>query len=99
MSTFAAMRELDVWYAQTPIDEELDASLDPKYAKAIHRTAVKARARDNLGAVSKLTRLVDGAPPADQRSATARADQRTRWRGGSTAVRTAHGGPHRRLSR
>jgi uncharacterized protein (DUF2252 family) len=60
MSTFAAMRELDVWYAHTAIDEALEASVDPKYARAIHRTAAKARARDNLGAVSKRTRLVDG---------------------------------------
>jgi Uncharacterized protein conserved in bacteria (DUF2252) len=34
MSAFAAMRELDVRYAHTAIDEALEASVDPKYAKA-----------------------------------------------------------------
>ena len=34
MSAFAAMRELDVRYAHTAIDEALEASVDLKYAKA-----------------------------------------------------------------
>jgi uncharacterized protein (DUF2252 family) len=56
----AEMRELDVWYAHTAIDAALEAGVDPKYAQAIRRTAVKARSRDNLEALSKLTRRVDG---------------------------------------
>ena len=54
------MPELDVWYAHTTVDEALEATVDPKYAQAIRRTAVKARSRDNVEALSKLTRLVDG---------------------------------------
>ena len=60
MQTFAAMRELDVWYAHTTIDDALEASVDPKFAKAIRRTAVKAHTRDSLDALAKLTRVVDG---------------------------------------
>ena len=60
MRTLAAMPELDVWYAHTAIDDALETSVDPKYAQTIRRTAEKARARDNLEAVSKLTRVVEG---------------------------------------
>ena len=60
MRTLAQMPELDVWYAHTTVDEALEATVDPKYAQAIRRTAVKARSRDNVEALSKLTRLVDG---------------------------------------
>jgi uncharacterized protein (DUF2252 family) len=60
MRTLATMAELDVWYANTAIDDALEASVDPKYARAIRRSAEEARARDNLQAVSKLTRMVEG---------------------------------------
>ena len=60
MHAFAGMRELDVWYAHTTIDDALEASVDPKYARAIRRTASKAHTRDSLDALAKLTRVVDG---------------------------------------
>ena len=60
MSTLAEMRELDVWYSRTTIDDALLAGVDPKYAEAIRHTASKAHARDSLEALSKLTRSVDG---------------------------------------
>ncbi|MBV8349520.1 MAG: DUF2252 domain-containing protein, partial [Mycolicibacterium sp.] len=60
MRTLATMHELDVWYAHTAIDDALEASVDPKYAQTIRLSAEKARARDNIEAVSKLTRVVDG---------------------------------------
>jgi uncharacterized protein (DUF2252 family) len=60
MRTLAEMHELDVWYAHTAIDDALEASVDPKYARAIRRTAVEARARDSHQALSKLTCVVDG---------------------------------------
>ncbi len=60
MRTLAQMGELDVWYAHTVIDHELEVSVNRTYAQAIQRTAVKARSRDNLDALSKLTRVVDG---------------------------------------
>jgi uncharacterized protein (DUF2252 family) len=58
--TLAAMRELDVWYSQTVVDEALEGSVDLSYADEIRRTAAKAHSRDSLQALSKLTRLVDG---------------------------------------
>ncbi|MBV9513407.1 MAG: DUF2252 domain-containing protein [Mycobacteriaceae bacterium] len=56
----AAMPELAVWYAHTAIDDALEASVDPKYAQAIRRSAAHARSRDSIAAVAKLTRRVDG---------------------------------------
>jgi uncharacterized protein (DUF2252 family) len=60
MGTLAAMRELDVWYAQTVVDDALEASVDQTYAEAIRRTAARAQRRDSLQALAKLTRVVDG---------------------------------------
>jgi uncharacterized protein (DUF2252 family) len=58
--TFAKMGELEVWYAHTVVDDALEATVDPSYAQAIRRTAAKARSRDNLQGLSKLTRVIDG---------------------------------------
>jgi uncharacterized protein (DUF2252 family) len=60
MRALAAMRELDVWYAHTTIDDALLASLDPRYARAVRRVASKAHARDHLEALGKLTHHVNG---------------------------------------
>ena len=60
MRTLAGMGELDVWYAETAIDDALLATVDRRYAQAIRKTATKARSRTNLEELSKLTRLVDG---------------------------------------
>ncbi|MDT5183161.1 MAG: hypothetical protein QOJ20_2385 [Mycobacterium sp.] len=60
MRTLAKMRELDVWYERTVIDDALEADVDHTYGQAIRRTAAKAHTRDNLQALSKLTRVVDG---------------------------------------
>jgi uncharacterized protein (DUF2252 family) len=60
MHELADMRELDVWYAHTTVDDALEASVDPKYARAIRRTASKAQSRDNLEALAKLTHIVGG---------------------------------------
>jgi uncharacterized protein (DUF2252 family) len=60
MRTFAAMGELDVWYAETAIDDALLATVDRRYEVAIRKTATKAQSRTNLEELSKLTRLVDG---------------------------------------
>ena len=61
MRTLAKMGELDVWYDHT-VDRrrELEADVNRTYGQAIRRTAAKARTRDNLEALSKLTRVVDG---------------------------------------
>jgi uncharacterized protein (DUF2252 family) len=60
MGVLAGMRELDVWYAETPIDEALQTSVSGKAAEEIRRAADKARSRDSLKELSKLTRVVDG---------------------------------------
>ena len=60
MRTFATMRELDVWYAHTVVNDSIAAGFDRTFADEIRRTAARARSRDSLQALSKLTRLVDG---------------------------------------
>ena len=54
------MGELDVWYDHIVVDDAIEADVDHTYGQAIRRTAAKARTRDNLEALSKLTRVVDG---------------------------------------
>jgi uncharacterized protein (DUF2252 family) len=60
MHTLASMRELDVWYAETAVDGPVTGRVDSTFAEAVARSAHKARGRDNLQAVSKLTKRVDG---------------------------------------
>ncbi len=60
MRTLAGMGELDVWYTQTPIDDALQASVSDREAEEIRRAADKARSRDSLKALAKLTRVVNG---------------------------------------
>jgi uncharacterized protein (DUF2252 family) len=60
MRMLATMRELDVWYAQTVVDDAAEADVDHTYAQAIRQTAAKAHTRDSLQALSKLTEVVDG---------------------------------------
>jgi uncharacterized protein (DUF2252 family) len=60
MRTLATMRELDVWYERTVVDDAIRTDVDRTYAQAIRRTAAKAHTRDNLEELSKLTRVVDG---------------------------------------
>jgi uncharacterized protein (DUF2252 family) len=63
MESFAAMKDLDVWYARMDIEsalQELGSELKPKMAKRTEKTLAKARTRDSMSAFSKLTHLVDG---------------------------------------
>ena len=63
MASFAAMKNLDVWYAHLDIEAalaELGPQLTPKAAKRTERNLAKARTRDSMSAFSKLTRVVDG---------------------------------------
>ena len=60
MLGLAAMRELDVWYAHTRVDDALEASVEPTFRRQIRRTAAKARSRNHLKALAQLTHLVDG---------------------------------------
>ncbi|HEX5205351.1 DUF2252 domain-containing protein [Paractinoplanes rhizophilus] len=63
MAEFAAMRDLDVWYAKADIDDLvalLGDQLDKARRKALDRARTKAMTRDSLQAYKKLTTVVDG---------------------------------------
>jgi len=63
MRGFAAMRNLDVWYARLDaplIVATLGALGDAKSKRRFERNVAKARAKDHLRALDRLTRRVDG---------------------------------------
>jgi uncharacterized protein (DUF2252 family) len=91
MRAFAAMRDLEVWYARTEVEsllEELRPALTRQRQKRLASDVAKARARDNLRVFSKLTHEVDGQPrivsdpplivPAEELAPTAEATERAR---------------------
>jgi uncharacterized protein (DUF2252 family) len=65
MRGFARMTNLDVWYAHADL-EQLRAQFDPQLGarqrKAVDAGMAKARTRDSMQEVGKLTHLVDGRP-------------------------------------
>jgi len=63
MARFAAMNNLDLWYAHLDVDAalaELGPQLKARQVKRTERTLAKARTRDSLSAFSKLTREIEG---------------------------------------
>ena len=63
MAGFAAMKNLDVWYAHLEIEsvlKEYGSQLKPKAVKRTEKALAKARTKDSMAAFSKLTRIVDG---------------------------------------
>jgi len=65
MRQFAGMTNLDVWYAHADIDElraQFDALLSERQRKLVDKGLAKARTRDSMQEVAKLTRMVDGEP-------------------------------------
>ena len=63
MQEFAGMRDIDVWYSRldaADIQKELLPRLDVKRQKQLNKTFARARARDSMQAVSKLTEMTDG---------------------------------------
>jgi uncharacterized protein (DUF2252 family) len=65
MATFAAMSTLAVWYAQMEVEglvNQFASQFKPRAVKRTQKALAKARTRDSMSAVSKLTRLVDGQP-------------------------------------
>jgi len=63
MARFAAMKNLDVWYAHLDVESalgELGPQLSPGMVKRTEQTLAKARTRDSMSAFSKLTHVVDG---------------------------------------
>src|SRR5262249_26710162 len=60
---FAAMGTMEVWYSRIDVDEyakEGAPQLSRKTVKRFEKNVAKARTKDSLAALSKLTRLVDG---------------------------------------
>jgi uncharacterized protein (DUF2252 family) len=65
MRSFAGMNGLDVWYARADIEQmraEFDSELKARQRKAFDKGIAKARTRDSMQEVGKLTRMVDGQP-------------------------------------
>ena len=63
MATLAGMRELEVWYSRVDIDEltaRLGDQLTKGQRKKLGKASAKARSRDSLRALAKLTHVVDG---------------------------------------
>jgi uncharacterized protein (DUF2252 family) len=65
MRQLAAARNLDVWYVRLDVravTEELDRVASRKLMHRFERDVAKARAKDSLRALNRLTHSVDGAP-------------------------------------
>jgi uncharacterized protein (DUF2252 family) len=63
MQTFAAMRNLDLWYARIDIEElvrDYAARASAAQRKRLERNLAKTRTKDSLKAFAKLTEVVDG---------------------------------------
>ena len=64
MRELAELRTLEVWYARYDVDDLLAAyrrEASASDVRRVDRTVAKARAKDSLRALSKLTEVVDGA--------------------------------------
>jgi uncharacterized protein (DUF2252 family) len=65
MRAFAGMTNLDVWYSIADMDvlrEMASSQLKARQRKAVDKGMTKARTRDSMQEVGKLTRMVDGQP-------------------------------------
>ena len=65
MRDFAGMTNLDVWYAHADMDqlrEQFESQLQPRQRKVVDKGLAKARTRDSMQEVDKLTQIVDGRP-------------------------------------
>ena len=65
MRGFAAMKNLDVWYARIGVEDVLSRAAELATAKQIkrfERNVAKTQSKDSLKAFNKLTGLVDGEP-------------------------------------
>jgi uncharacterized protein (DUF2252 family) len=63
MRGFAAMRNIDVWYSRLDVEPALDvlrSQVDERRYRRVKRTLAKARAKDSLRALDKLTREREG---------------------------------------
>jgi uncharacterized protein (DUF2252 family) len=65
MREFAAMTNLDVWYARADVNElrsQFDTELRARQRKLLEKGIAKAKTRDSMQELGKLTRTVNGRP-------------------------------------
>jgi uncharacterized protein (DUF2252 family) len=65
MREFASMTNLDVWYARADVTElraQFDTQLRARQRKMMDKGLAKARTRDSMQELAKLTQTVDGRP-------------------------------------
>ena len=65
MRAFAAMTNQDVWYARADLDQvraDFESQMKARQRTMADKAMAKARTRDSMQEVAKLTRLVDGRP-------------------------------------
>ena len=65
MRDFAGMTNLDVWYAHADLDQlqgQIQSQLKARQRKLLGKGLAKARTRDSMQEVAKLTQKVDGRP-------------------------------------
>ncbi len=65
MHRYAAMADLDLWYTRLSVDELVEqfaASASAKQMKRVEKNIAKARSKDSIRALRKLTEVVDGEP-------------------------------------
>ena len=63
MAQFAAMRNIDVWYANANLDQlgpQLESQLSKERRKRWKKSQTRFRSRDSIQAMNKLTTIVDG---------------------------------------
>jgi uncharacterized protein (DUF2252 family) len=63
MRRFAAMRNIDVWYSRLDVEPVLDvlrSQVDERSLRRVERSLAKARGKDSLRALKKLTHEVEG---------------------------------------
>jgi uncharacterized protein (DUF2252 family) len=63
MASFATMGNLEVWYSRFEIESVLAKYADqfkPRSVKGAQKALAKARTRDSMSALSKLTQVIDG---------------------------------------
>jgi uncharacterized protein (DUF2252 family) len=61
MRDFAAQRNLEVWYARLDVEAVMgEIEAEPKLTKQVRKGVAKARAKDSLRALERLTHTVDG---------------------------------------
>jgi uncharacterized protein (DUF2252 family) len=65
MRSFAGMTNLEVWYARADLDQlrtQLDPQMKARQRKAVDLSMAKARTRDSMQEIGKLTTMVEGRP-------------------------------------